>query len=72
MLDGAVLSLFGLDKPVVAALNGHAIAGGCVLSCAADVRLLAAGTAAARSRQPARPSSHAASARACQPGAATT
>ena len=27
-------------KPVVAALNGHAIAGGCALACAADRRLM--------------------------------
>src|SRR5262249_61201736 len=27
--------------PVVAAINGHAIAGGCVLACVADKRLMA-------------------------------
>lgn len=33
--------LFFYPKPVVAAVNGHAIAGGCVLACAADRRLMA-------------------------------
>jgi enoyl-CoA hydratase len=35
--------VFTFDRPVVAAVNGHAIAGGCVLACCADVRLMAAG-----------------------------
>lgn len=34
-------ALFSLPKPVVAAVNGHAIAGGCVMTCAADYRLMA-------------------------------
>ena len=34
---------FELTKPLVVALNGHAIAGGCVLAACADVTLLAAG-----------------------------
>src|SRR5262245_53277311 len=33
--------VFFYPKPVVAALNGHAIAGGCVLACAGDRRLMA-------------------------------
>ena len=36
-------TLFDYPKPVVAAVNGHAIAGGCVLACAADYRVMAAG-----------------------------
>jgi enoyl-CoA hydratase len=33
-------AVFFHPRPVVAALNGHAIAGGCVLACAADRRLM--------------------------------
>lgn len=33
-------TLFSYPKPVVAAVNGHAIAGGCILACAADYRLM--------------------------------
>ena len=35
--------LFLYPKPVVAALNGHTIAGGCMLALACDVRVMAAG-----------------------------
>lgn len=41
--DAAWLALFGLPKPVVAAVNGHAIAGGAVLAACADFRLVADG-----------------------------
>jgi len=37
----ALGALFSLPKPVVAAVNGHAIAGGCVMVCAADYRMMA-------------------------------
>jgi len=33
--------VFFHPKPVVAAINGHAIAGGCVLACCADRRIMA-------------------------------
>jgi len=37
-------TLFFFPKPVVAAVNGHAIAGGCILTCAADRRIMANGS----------------------------
>lgn len=36
-------TVFFHPKPVVAAVNGHAIAGGCVLTCCADRRIMAQG-----------------------------
>jgi enoyl-CoA hydratase len=37
-------AVFFHPKPVVAAINGHAIAGGCVLACCADRRIMARGS----------------------------
>jgi len=43
-LSRALLTVFAHPKPVVAAVNGHAIAGGCVLALAADARLMSGGS----------------------------
>jgi enoyl-CoA hydratase len=42
-LEAAVLGLFELEKPVVAAVSGAAVAGGCLLALTADWRLLREG-----------------------------
>ncbi len=42
-LDRAFRKLYSLEKPVVAAVNGHAIAGGCILALACERRLMSAG-----------------------------
>ena len=44
-LDSCFKKLLAFEKPFVAAINGHAIAGGAILACAADRRLLARGNA---------------------------
>jgi enoyl-CoA hydratase len=41
--DAVMLGIFETSRPVVAAINGHAVAGGCVLALQADERLMADG-----------------------------
>lgn len=43
-LSEAFLAIYDHPAPVVAAINGHAIAGGCVLAMCADVRMISGGT----------------------------
>ena len=40
-LSTMLVTVFSHPAPVIAAINGHAIAGGCVLACAADRRVMA-------------------------------
>ena len=44
-LDGLFVDLFAYRRPIVAAVNGHAIAGGAVIASCADHRLMAEGRA---------------------------
>ncbi len=50
----AMLGLFALRKPVVAAVAGHAVAGGCVLALTTDHRMLRRGIADRAQRGPGR------------------
>jgi enoyl-CoA hydratase len=43
LLESVLRRLFIFPRPVIAALNGHAIAGGMLLACACDRRIMAAG-----------------------------
>lgn len=43
-LSEAFLAVFEHPAPVVAAINGHAIAGGCVFAMCADIRFMSTGT----------------------------
>jgi enoyl-CoA hydratase len=40
----SIEKMFAFPRPVVAALNGHAIAGGFILACACDYRIMAEGS----------------------------
>jgi enoyl-CoA hydratase len=43
-LDAMLRAALTFPKPIVAAVNGHAIAGGCILAAACDFRVMAEGT----------------------------
>ncbi|MGI9336690.1 MAG: enoyl-CoA hydratase/isomerase family protein [Gammaproteobacteria bacterium] len=44
-LSQAFRAVFECPRPVIGAINGHAIAGGCVLACACDHRIMASSNA---------------------------
>jgi enoyl-CoA hydratase len=44
VLDGFLRMALTLPKPMIAAVNGHAIAGGCILAACCDYRIMVEGT----------------------------
>jgi enoyl-CoA hydratase len=44
-LSRTLLELFAFPKPLIVAVNGHAIAGGCIFTLAGDYRIMASGNA---------------------------
>jgi len=44
VLDNFLRAVLTLPKPTIAAINGHAIAGGCILTAACDHRIMTEGT----------------------------
>lgn len=44
LISRLVHALFEFPKPLISAINGHAVAGGCVMGCATDYRIMARGT----------------------------
>ncbi len=44
-LNDCFRAVWGLDRPLVAAINGHAIAGGCMLAACSDQRVMGKGKA---------------------------
>lgn len=43
LLDQVLGKIFAFPKPVITAINGHAIAGGCIVALAGDYRIMANG-----------------------------
>ena len=43
VLTRLLMRMIRFPRPMIAAINGHAIAGGCILPCACDYRLMATG-----------------------------
>ena len=43
VLDSLLRTVLTFPKPLVAAINGHAIAGGCIIAAASDYRIMARG-----------------------------